>query len=120
MPEGLSLPIAVTKAGKAVVSKGKAQLEKIIRTVILPSTDRNAFQNIGITESEIFGLDVASVYRSMERKVKDKFEELRFQLRAELASDGVTFDKTAEGETDIHIKYIDLETDKEDEIIITI
>jgi len=119
MPKGLTLPLGVDRYGRAKTLSGTEQLEKLLRTGLSFCTSNNPFQSdLGLDPTLIFDITSPEAEGAALDAIKAVFKIFRIQGRAEL-SPPIEFER-GDGKLIAHIKYIDLEAEKESELYVPI
>ncbi len=109
---GLALPVGVTSAGRARLSTGDEQLEKIIGLHLSFSDSENPFQDIGI-DQVIFNVNDQRLQPLIRFRLQALFDRLKADERAELDEGSVIFvTDEQEGEMELKFKYVNLRTNR--------
>lgn len=111
---GIALPFQADGRGRLVTIDRDAELSKIINMQLQNMESNNPFQDLGLGEEMIFAVDNDDLQSDLRRRINEIFRQLQLQDRARLEKPPV-FSLTAEGELEVAISYIDLETNKIDE-----
>ena len=115
MPTGLALPLGVDRAGKAQVTSGTAQLQKLLVIALQTNSDSNPFQQLGLPENIIFNLNTPNVKARIDQAIRNIFDGFENQGRARLRR--ISFEKIKdEGELAVTVSFQDLETTKDADI----
>lgn len=113
MATGLALPLRCVN-GRAVRSTGEDQLKKIIMLSIADCDSGNPYQDLGIDQALVFSLSDEQTKAYARRRIIDAFKRLEAEGRAEL--NGTPKFTTREGELEVQIKYLNLETNEAQDI----
>ena len=115
---GLALPAGVDKEGRALVSEGSDQIEKLIKIGVSPGDNDNPFLGeVGIPEKIIFQRDLSVTRGFVERQVRLLFQGLQRESRAVLdKSSPFKWDKGEDGNPTLTVNYFDLEGQRPSQI----
>lgn len=116
---GLALPFSANGRGGLALVDGDDQLAKIIGLGLNNLDSENPFneqENLGLGDQMIFAVNDNALQAALRRSVLLLFRRLQLENRAQLSKGSPTFtiDKDTQTLT-MHIKYINLETNKPEE-----
>jgi len=121
--KGMVRPVRVTKKGGAATTEGTDYTEQTIAAGLTPNVSKNPFQagqgvEIGISERFVFANNAPGAQAGARRQINQFFKRLRLAGIARLAPgrDGLRFNDEG-AELVARLKYIDLEADKEGELV---
>jgi hypothetical protein len=114
---GLAIPVRAAQ-GRAVLESGERQLAKIISLALLDGDSDHPYGDDAGTDSPVFGLRTPALEALYRHRVEDHFARLEAGRRARLLS--LDFPEAAAGELRVAVRYVDLETDREGEVVQTI
>lgn len=112
----IKIPLEV-KNGKLKTIYGKDAVQQIVMFALSPSDNSNPFQQqIGIGYDAVFTdeRNIGIIYTRVERIMT----RLETQNIAKLVPGGIDIQNMTDGEFSVKIKYVDLETDSEETVII--
>jgi len=119
MPKGLALPLGVDQYGRAKTLSGTEQLEKLLRAGLSICSSNNPFQaDLGLDPTLIFDITSPAAEGAARDAIKAVFKTFELRGRAKL-SPPIEFER-GDGKLTAHIKYIDLEAEKESELYFSI
>lgn len=118
MAQGLAIPIRTVQGRTATVA-GADQMDLLVQLILADGENANPFNTDVGTAAGVFGLQDAAQRAILSRRVRQHFDRLYADGRAELLDLSVQNDDDA-GETTVQILYRDLETDEERPLSVTI
>lgn len=118
MSQGTQTPWKADSLGRVVLVENDDYIRDIIGIALGSGDSENPFQDIGLGEEIIFSVNDFVTEATVRRRVEDIFRDLETNGLARLVKpNGVTFPGTdVEGEMFVVIKFINLETDRVDEV----
>lgn len=119
---GLKSPLQASVQGTAVLVSGSDLVKQIILTALRDCSSLNPFQDLGISDKNIFDINDDPTVARVRLRIQQIFAVLQIQDLAALikGEQSITFSRTEEeGALTAVIKYLDLETDKPDEITLS-
>lgn len=122
MAQGIRLPLQ-TKNGRLVKLSGDDYIEQLIFTALGDNETENPFQDIGLGEFMIFGINDSYTEGEIRERVKQVFESLENDQLAKLASDdkALSFERNkGTGQLVLFLSYVNLETQEQNEIEVPI
>lgn len=119
MATGLRIPVGVSPGGGVALVEGDNQNNKIIKIALGSDASENAFQgDVAIGQSMIFDLSDRTLRARIQRRVEAIFRGFQAQNRFKLVKGSVKFTEDArKQELVMDLKYIDLESDTERDLI---
>ncbi|MFA5123303.1 hypothetical protein [Zavarzinia sp.] len=111
MARGLAIPIR-TVQGRVVTVDGADQMDLLVQLILADGENANPFNTDVGTAAGVFDLQDAAQRAILDRRVRQHFDRLYADGRAELLDLSVRSDDDA-GETTVQILYRDLETDEQ-------
>lgn len=120
MASGIQFPFQADAYGRLAIVDGEENLRKIILLNLSACPSANPFQDLGIGLEAIFDLNDESVRARLANRVKQVFKRLAAQGRARLATGYPRFQINPfdTAELLIEVKYINLETRTEEEMLL--
>lgn len=116
MAKGIKLPMRA-KNGRLVLLGGDAYVEQLIFTGLADGESENPFQDLGLGEFMIFGINDKMTDGQIRERVKSMFAIL---ARDQLAAlEELRFEKDG-ADRKMHLGYKNLETGKRDDIEVPI
>ena len=118
MGQGLRIPIGVNRGGGANLEPDPQHLTTILRLALSEGNDDNPFQQLGISDTLIFALNDSSnrgLARNAVERILNKFSE-RLRLDQTVPVDVI---QTGDGEVELSFRYVNLDTNKVSDFIIT-
>jgi hypothetical protein len=111
---GMLSPLSVNRKGGAVTVSGSDLIWQLLITALRDCTSANPFQDLGISDQLIFSIDDQQSVASLNLAIQRIFMQFEANQLARLVKGdrGIVFSKSAEGQLDCEISYVDLETDK--------
>jgi len=107
---GLALPVRGFR-GRIVLSSGDVKVKEDVLLAVSDGESANPWNDdVGIV-APVFGLDSPATRALTLKRIRERFKKLETEDRAKLSS--VDFKKTTEGELEVRVSYVDLETDDE-------
>jgi hypothetical protein len=121
MSKSLAVPIEIGSKGSVRIVQDDDHVKQLVRTALGVNTSENPFQQgIGLGDRFIFDIDTVGDRAKLEARINVVFANLQRQRIARLApGKELTIEKTKEGELEMTISYVNLETDRVDEVMIT-
>jgi len=120
MAIGLAIPVGVNAQGRAKTADRSDFIKQTVLTAIRDCQSRNPFQDLGIDETIIFDINDKITVARIKMRIVEIFSRFEAEALAKLdhgaAERPLHFEQTAEGELDVHIKYVDLETNRPKDI----
>ena len=114
MATGLKVPVGVSKSGGASLeSDSSKQNKKILLLALSEGGDNNPFQKLGIGNL-IFKIKDVATRAQVQREIQKVVNQLSDRIVL-LPDEPITFKEDVEGELEVSIKYIDIETNKVEE-----
>jgi len=111
---GLALPIVVVQ-GRARICDGEEQVAKLVLLSMLDGESANPFNgDVGLS-APVFSLDSGATRAKISRSITRNFARLQAGGRAKLLS--ISFDTPKGDEAVVRVRYRDLETDEEREVV---
>jgi len=112
--KGIENPIVIDKKGGVKVVEGDGYIRSLLRTALGSGESNNPFQDIGLGEFMIFDIDGQEIQDLILGKINDIFDEFRELELADLAvtDDNLKFSKNTNGQIELDLHYINLETDE--------
>jgi hypothetical protein len=120
--KGIALPIITTR-GRVRVSDGEEQMSKIVLLALADGDSQNPFASDYGIRAPIFTLGTGSLRAVLDREIKQHFDRWEGGRRAKLVSAQMfgTADGSGRadrnGDFEIRIVYIDLETNTEHSVV---
>jgi hypothetical protein len=120
MATGISLPVT-TNQGRMVLVSGDEYIEQLVKTALLGSESDNPFQDIGLGEFMLFGINDGMQEAEIRERVVRIFVLLkRDQLaRIDEPNTDIVFTRDA-GDLYMQLAYINMETQERREIDLTV
>lgn len=122
MAQGIRLPLEA-KNGRLRLLSSDAYIEQIIVTALGDNESENPFQNIGLGEFMIFGINDSYTESEIRERVEQIFESLETDQLATLDSEdkALTFKRDkGTGRLKMFLSYTNLETQEQNEIEVPI
>lgn len=122
MAQGIRLPLEA-KNGRLRLLSSDAYIEQIIVTALGDNESENPFQNIGLGEFMIFGINDSYTESEIRERVEQIFESLETDQLATLDSEdkALTFKRDkGTGRLKMFLNYTNLETQEQNEIEVPI
>lgn len=122
MATGIKLPLEA-KNGRLVLLSGDDYIEQLIFAALGDNETENPFQDIGLGEFMIFGINDSYTAGEIRERVRRVFESLEADQLAKLGSDdkAITFEKEiGTGRLKMFLTYINLETQEQNDIEVPI
>lgn len=114
MATGLKIPVGVGKSGGAALETSSSkQNKKILLLALSEGGDNNSFQRLGIGNL-IFKIKDVATRAQVQREIQKVIGQLSDRI-ALIPNEPITFREDIEGELEVSIKYIDIETNKVEE-----
>lgn len=114
MATGLKIPVGVDKSGGAAIeSSSSKQNKKILLLALSEGGDNNPFQRLGIGNL-IFKIKDVATRAQVQREIEKIIGQLSDRIVL-IPNEPITFKEDVEGELEVSIKYIDIETNKVEE-----
>lgn len=114
MATGLKIPVGVDKSGGAAVEVSSSkQNKKILLLGLSEGGDNNPFQKLGIGNL-IFKIKDVATRAQVQREIEKVVNQLSDRIVL-LPDEPITFNESVEGELEVNIKYIDIETNRIEE-----
>lgn len=123
MPVGMRMPVGVDEQGGAAMSAGSDYIHQLLITALRDCESRNPFQDLGISERNIFDIDDPVTRGRLMTRVKDVFARFEAQSLARLASGSSAIrwaESEADGEAVLEVQYIDMESNRNQSVQVTI
>lgn len=115
---GISLPFAADKNGRLVLSSGEVQLSKVILLNLSDCDSRNPFQDLGLGNDFIFGMNDEAIQAELRRRINLLFRRLQLKERARLLQPPVFTVLSETQELDCTIVYLNMEENKEEDVTV--
>jgi len=111
MASGLAIPVRAV-VGRAALASGDTQMHKLIALALASGESNNPFNgsNVGM-KTTLWTLDGPAARAMIQRTIELHFKRWEADGRAQLID--VTFQKVHNGEVQLFIHYVDLETDEQ-------
>lgn len=106
---GIDLPFRVTSQGGLAMSEDKEQVEKLLIVALQPCPSENPFQDLGLAADVIYRINDKFIESEIILEVERLFAFFERQRRARLNGRPI-FSRTTEGELQMDIEYVNLET----------
>lgn len=122
MAKGIKLPLE-TKNGRLVLLEGDDYIEQLIFAALGDNESENPFQDIGLGQFMIFGLNDSYTEGEIRERVEQVFASLEEDQLAKLSTDdeAITFVKeTGTGKLKMFLEYVNIETQEQNEIEVPI
>ena len=114
MATGLKIPVGVDKSGGAALETSPSkQNKKILLLALSEGGDNNPFQRLGIGNL-IFKIKDVATRAQVQREIQRVIGQLSDRIVL-IPNEPITFREDVEGELEVSIKYIDIETNKVEE-----
>ena len=118
MAKDLKIPITLGPKGQAEPIEGSDLTRQLLLIALRECESDNPFQNLGVDEKFIFEGDALALRSRLELKVADVFDTFERARLAKLATgEEMEIIKLESGVLEMRIKYIDLETGKQNELL---
>lgn len=118
MAKSLKIPIVLGARGQVESIEDSDLTRQLLLTALRECTSENPFQNIGWDESFIFEGDTLGLRSRLETKIAEIFDGFERARLAKLATgEEMKVEKIAPGVLEMRIKYIDLGTGKQNELV---
>lgn len=111
MATGISVPARQNKRGGFSVSKGGGNVRKLLAVALGNNDSNNPFQELGLRRI-IFDPGDETTFADIAEQVREIFEGFRLAEIAELQdrSDNLVVERRGEGEFEMRLYFVDLET----------
>lgn len=122
MAQGIRLPLQ-TKNGRLQLLSGDAYIEQLLFTALGDNESENPFQDIGLGQFMIFGINDSYTEAEIRERVEQIFEALEADQLAKLDDDeqALRFErKRGTGKLFLHVSYTNLETQEQNDIEVPI
>lgn len=122
MAQGIQLPLVV-KNGRLKLLDGDDYIAQLIAVALGDNESENPFQDIGLGEFMIFGINDSYTEAEIRERVREVFESLEDDQLAKLETDdkAVTFERNvAAGTLSMFVSYVNLETQEQQELEVPI
>jgi hypothetical protein len=120
MAQGIGLPLK-EKNGRLVKLSGDDYISQLVNTGLKGSESNNPFQDLGLGEFMIFGINDVLVEGEIRQGVERVFDSLKADQLAEVVSPSRDISFESEGhEKKMHVFYKNMETQERDEIEVPI
>lgn len=114
MAKGLKIPVGVDKSGGAAIEGSSSrQNKKILLLGLSEGGDNNPFQKLGIGNL-VFKIKDVATRAQIQREIEKVINQLSDRLVLH-PDEPITFNEDVEGELEVNIKFIDIETNKVEE-----
>lgn len=110
---GLSLPVRPFR-GRAMVDSGDRQMAKVIVLALSDGDSSNPYNDAGV-DLDVFSLRTEAQGAILRREIRRHFSRWEADLRARLIE--VRVEDGDPGELRAVVRYVDLETDEEGEVV---
>ena len=122
MAQGIQLPL-IAKNGRLKLLEGDAYIAQLISVALGDNESQNPFQDIGLGEFMIFGMNDSYTEAEIREKVREVFESLETDQLAKLETDdkAISFERdVAAGTLSMFVSYVNLETQEQQELEVPI
>ena len=115
---GLKSPLQASVQGTAMLVSGSDLVKQLVLTALRDCSSLNPFQDLGISDRNIFDINDEPTVARVRLRIQQIFAVFQIQELASLVKgeQSIVFSRQEEGALSAQIKYLDLETDKPDEI----
>ena len=111
------MPVGATAAGRTRLSDGDDQSRKILRLALSDDSNNNAFQqNISLGSRMIFNPKTEATRAVILRRLQTIFDGFEQARRFQLVRESIQWGDDAEGQLTLTFRYVDLETEQEQEL----
>ena len=114
MAVGYSSPMRKDKGGRLRLTRGGLHLAELLAAALGDGSSDNPFQEPGLGEFMVFDLPLEQVFSEVAQKIQEIFNGLEEEELARLddrPDNLTTKEGSQEGEWEMLVQYIDLETD---------
>jgi hypothetical protein len=119
MATGIRIPVGVGVGGRTALVSGSEYTEQLVKVALLDLESDNPFVDQSGLEDAVFALSDATVRALLQRRVRAKFTQFEAERVARLLA--ITFEQgETEGETEMTVAYLDMDTNERREVSRTI
>lgn len=120
MAQGIAVPAQVTDGGRLKLVKDDEYVQQLVFTALGDGDSENPFQpDLGLGDGMVFQLNDRREQARVKYRIERAFKSLESRLLAKLpASRAISFVETVEGELEVVVRYLNMETEDEGEMFL--